>query len=183
MSAAAGEAITIPARLTARQLADEIGVEVSEVEAGLRTRSEPSMPEDYISADVAVAVARDLGVEVTIEPRDLALELLYEYELRGELVDEGMGRAARLVAGVVESIDELDDLIESASEHWSVARMPVVDRNILRIGLQELRSGDSPSTAVIISEAVRLAQTYSTERSAAFVNGVLATLARSVRGG
>lgn len=59
--------------------------------------------------------------------------------------------------------------------------MPLVDRNIIRLGLFELQSAPEPPTAVIVSEAVRLAQVYSTEKSGSFVNGVLATLARSVR--
>ena len=76
---------------------------------------------------------------------------------------------------------DLDEMIESVAERWSVARMPVVDRNIIRIALQELRVDKATPTAVVISEAVRLAQTYSTEKSAAFVNGVLATLAKTIR--
>jgi N utilization substance protein B len=59
--------------------------------------------------------------------------------------------------------------------------MPVIDRSILRLGLFELRHGRGVPTAVVVSEAVRLAKTYSTERSGAFVNGVLATLARAPR--
>jgi N utilization substance protein B len=60
--------------------------------------------------------------------------------------------------------------------------MPVIDRSILRIGLYELLEEEDVPTAVIVSEAVRLAKTYSTERSGSFVNGVLATLANEVRG-
>jgi N utilization substance protein B len=59
--------------------------------------------------------------------------------------------------------------------------MPVIDRSILRLGLFELRHGRETPTAVVVSEAVRLAKTYSTERSGAFVNGVLASLARTTR--
>ncbi len=59
--------------------------------------------------------------------------------------------------------------------------MPVVDRNIIRIALYELLSDPDTPTAVIVSEAVRLANTYSTEKSASFVNGVLATLAKTIR--
>ena len=60
--------------------------------------------------------------------------------------------------------------------------MPVLDRNILRIGLYELENDRDTPTAVIVAEAVRMAQTYSTERSGSFVNGVLAALAQDVRG-
>jgi N utilization substance protein B len=86
-----------------------------------------------------------------------------------------------MVSGVVGDAESLDTEIEEASEHWSVARMPLIDRAILRLGLWELRNEPGTPTSVVVSEAVRLANTYSTGRSGSFVNGVLATLARSVR--
>jgi transcription antitermination protein NusB len=117
------------------------------------------------------------------EPRDLALENLYQVEISGDTSDvEALtGKVGFLVRGVLDHREELDHEIESASEHWSVARMPVIDRSILRLGLFELRHSRETPTAVVVSEAVRLAKTYSTERSGAFVNGVLASLARSTR--
>ncbi len=117
------------------------------------------------------------------EPRDLALQALYQAEITGDTSDleELTGRVGTLVRGVLEHKEELDNEIESASEHWSVARMPVIDRSILRLGLFELRHTQETPTAVVMSEAVRLAKTYSTERSGAFVNGVLAALARAPR--
>lgn len=115
------------------------------------------------------------------EPRDLALKTLYQVEITGDISDLGdlTGKAGRLVRGVLEHKEQLDHEIESASEHWSVARMPVIDRSILRLGLFELRHTPETPTPVVVSEAVRLAKTYSTERSGSFVNGVLASLARS----
>jgi N utilization substance protein B len=117
------------------------------------------------------------------EPRDVALQALYQAEISGDTseFDALAGRVEFLVRGVLEHKEELDNEIESASEHWSVARMPVIDRSILRLGLFELRHGRETPTAVVVSEAVRLAKTYSTERSGAFVNGVLASLARTTR--
>jgi N utilization substance protein B len=117
------------------------------------------------------------------EPRDVALQALYQAEISGDTseFDELAGRVGFLVRGVLDHKEELDNEIESASEHWSVARMPVIDRSILRLGLFELRHGRETPTAVVVSEAVRLAKTYSTERSGAFVNGVLASLARTTR--
>ncbi|HEU4916912.1 MAG TPA: transcription antitermination factor NusB [Acidimicrobiia bacterium] len=117
------------------------------------------------------------------EPRDVALQALYQAEISGDSseFDDLKGKAGFLVRGVLEHKEELDNEIESASEHWSVARMPVIDRSILRLGLFELHHGRETPTAVVVSEAVRLAKTYSTERSGAFVNGVLASLARSAR--
>ncbi|MGD2043706.1 MAG: transcription antitermination factor NusB [Acidimicrobiia bacterium] len=171
----------IPARLTVSALARAIGRDLLEVQAALRARNEPDAPDDVLGADIAAAIARTLGLAVTVEPRDLALERLYEYETRGEVgVDVG-GRAGAMVEGVISDLDELDGLIESVSEHWSVARMPVIDRNILRIGVHELRHDPATPTPVVVAEAVRLAQTYSTEKSPSFVNGVLATLAKTIR--
>lgn len=183
MTPSAADATTIPARVTARQLAEAIGREVAEVVAALTARGEPNSSEDYLDHAVARAVARSLGAEVTIETRDLVLEALYETETRGEHTTELTDRAGRMAFGVLGARESLDKEIESASEHWSVARMPVIDRNILRIGLYELENEPGTPVAVIMSEAVRLAQTYSTERSASFVNGVLATLAKRVREG
>ncbi len=182
MSRGKPQAVTIPARVTTTELAEWTGRPLEEVQAVLAARSEASAPEDVIGPELAVAVARALGVELKVEPRDLALETLYELDTRGEKESEGLtGRAGRLVAGVQEHREELDHEIESASDHWSVARMPVVDRSILRLGLFELRHEPDIPTGVIVSEAVRLARTYSTERSGSFVNGVLASLARSAR--
>lgn len=175
--------LVIPARVTAERLAEVIDRGIEEVQAVLRAREEPDTPDDVLGAELAIAVSRILGVTVTVESRDLALERLYEYETRGEMGSDVGGRAGAIVEGVVSDLDELDEMIESVSEHWSVARMPVIDRNIIRIGLHELLSDPMTPTAVVVSEAVRLANTYSTEKSSSFVNGVLATLAKSIRVG
>lgn len=180
MTSRAGDGVSIPARLTAKELAEVIGRDIAEVTSVLRARGEPDSPQDFIDSDLAREIADLLGARVTVEQRDKALEALYEYELRGELASGPGGRAERMAHGVIDELDELDRLIEDASEHWSVARMPLLDRNILRLGLFELRHTETPA-AVVISEAVRLAQAYSTGRSGSFVNGVLATLAAKVR--
>ncbi|MCI0678039.1 MAG: transcription antitermination factor NusB [Actinobacteria bacterium] len=114
------------------------------------------------------------------EPRDQALECLYTHEMTGER-PPASGRAAKLVNGVLADLEGLDRRIEDVSEHWAVSRMPVIDRNILRMALFELESEPGVPTAVVVAEAVRLASTYSTERSATFVNGVLSSLARRTR--
>lgn len=173
--------LIIPARVTVSDLSKWIDRPLTEIEAVLEARDEPSSSDDVLGADLAIAVAATLGVVATVEPRDLALERLYEFETRGEVGADVGGRAGAIIDGVITNLDDLDGMIESVSEHWSVARMPVIDRNIIRIALYELRSDEHASTAVVISEAVRLAQTYSTEKSSAFVNGVLATLARTLR--
>ena len=92
----------------------------------------------------------------------------------------GIGaKAKRLVTGVTENLEEIDATLEAASHNWKLARMPAVDRSILRVAVYELTHTETP-VGVVISEAIELAKRYSTERSGAFVNGVLATLAESV---
>ena len=82
---------------------------------------------------------------------------------------------------VMAHVDELDEAIALASDHWSIDRMPVIDRAVIRLGLYELRYVPGTPAAVIVNEAVRLAKTYSTQRSGVFVNGVLAALAETER--
>lgn len=122
---------------------------------------------------------------MSTEPRDLALQALYRIDRTGEVGSlEGMPpRARRMIEGVIAHSDELDHAIGGASDHWSIERMPVIDRAILRLGLYELRHAPATPAAVIVNEAVRLAKTYSTQRSGAFVNGVLAALAETERPG
>ena len=169
--------VQIPARITVRRLAQAIDRPESEVVAVLKSRGEPDAPQDVVDHEVAASVASALGCEVRVEARDLALEVLYEFETRGELADLPQGRVADYVLGVTAGLEDLDSRIEEASEHWSVSRMPAVDRNILRLAVYELENHPETSTGVILSEAIRLAQTYSTEKSSSFVNGVLAAIA------
>ncbi len=119
----------------------------------------------------------------TSEPRDLALQALYQADRTGDPGDLSRlpVKARRLVEGVMAQIDELDETIGLASDHWSIDRMPVIDRAIIRLGLYELRYVPGTPAAVIVNEAVRLAKTYSTQRSGVFVNGVLAALAETER--
>ena len=175
------EARIIPARLTVKELAEILAIDVGVARRILAEGGQDVAEEDLIGADMAIGVGSQVGVSLTVESRDLALERLYEYESRGELSEDPGGRAGVIVEGVISSIDELDAMIEEVAEHWSVARMPLIDRNILRIALFELKSDQLTPTPVVLAEAVRLGQTYSTERSSAFINGVLATLADTVR--
>ena len=119
------------------------------------------------------------------EPRDLALTALYEADQRGlshPVIDSKLPtKAQRLIEGVSCRVVELDSSIDAVSARWRVARMPPVDRTILRLGLYELRYEPETPMAVVVSEAFRLAQVYSTERSGAFVNGILAKLAVTER--
>jgi transcription antitermination protein NusB len=81
-----------------------------------------------------------------------------------------------VVAGVERSLPEIDALLAAHSEGWTVHRMAVVDRTILRVACYELRSG--LPTAVAINEAVDAAKRLSTDDSGRFINGVLGRIAR-----
>jgi len=111
--------------------------------------------------------------------RDEVLEALYEADLRAAPPDTAAldEVGAALAQGVWEEVGELDRALGEVATDWRVERMPVVDRSILRLALWELRHRTGLPAGVIISEAVRLAKAYSTERSGAFVNGVLGHLA------
>ncbi len=117
--------------------------------------------------------------------RKRALDVLYEADLRGisavEVLDAKVEAVeppvnpytSELVWGVVEHADQIDDLLSTYSEGWSLERMPAVDRNLLRIGTFELLWAQEVPDAVAISEAVTLAKALSTDESPSFVNGLL----------
>jgi transcription antitermination protein NusB len=120
--------------------------------------------------------------------RKRALDVLFEAEVRGipvlDLLAERVaaadppvpGYAAELVRGVHEHAGQIDELLGAYSQGWVLARMPAVDRNILRIGTYELLWRDEVPDAVAISEAVSLAGALSTDDSPGFVNGLLGRL-------
>lgn len=118
---------------------------------------------------------------MTTEPRELALEALYQADVGGETADPAhglSGKARRFVAGVHEHQAAIDARLEDVSDNWPVHRMPAVDRAVLRIAAYELLYEPDTPRAVVISEAVELAKKYSTQRSGGFINGVLAALAK-----
>ncbi|MEV8534027.1 transcription antitermination factor NusB [Streptomyces sp. NPDC051211] len=78
-----------------------------------------------------------------------------------------------LVEGYAERVNRIDDLIATYAVDWDLDRMPVADRNIVRLGAYELIWVDETPDAVAIDEAVQLAKEFSTDDSPAFVNGLL----------
>jgi N utilization substance protein B len=88
--------------------------------------------------------------------------------------------AREIVAGVIEHHSEIDDLLETYSEGWSIERMPNVDRAILRVGIWEILYTDTPN-GVVVNEAVDVAKEYSTEESGGFINGLLSRVAGTQR--
>ncbi|MBA4247532.1 MAG: transcription antitermination factor NusB [Microbacterium sp.] len=130
--------------------------------------------------------------------RKRALDMLYIADVRQVPIAEILGEEARraaaatqrasswayaeqIVRGVDDSLAEIDALIEQHAVGWTLARMPVVDRAILRLATWELRENPDIPTAVAIAEAMELASVLSTDDSAPFVNGVLGAIADDVR--
>ncbi|SHJ93220.1 NusB antitermination factor [Pseudonocardia thermophila] len=122
--------------------------------------------------------------------RKRALDILFESEARGEDPLEVLAHrrttddappvsdyAATLVEGVVAHRERIDQLLAEHAEGWTVARMPAVDRTLLRIGVYELLWEDDVDDPVAITEAVELARTLSTDDSPRFLNGVLGRIA------
>jgi N utilization substance protein B len=123
------------------------------------------------------------------EARERALSLLYEAETKDKapalVLDElpvpPDPFAADLVAGVGERLEVIDSLVAKHSIGWALDRMPALDRAILRMATYELLARPDVPTAVVLSEAVELAGSYSTDESGRFVNGVLSSIAAEVR--
>ncbi|MBI5345507.1 MAG: transcription antitermination factor NusB [Deltaproteobacteria bacterium] len=107
--------------------------------------------------------------------REKALQRLYNADISDNMPDAGelKGYGLTLVEGVLERKGEIDSQIEANSDNWAIGRMPVVDRNILRIAVYELRYCPDTPYKVAIDEAVELAKRYGGEGSGAFVNGIL----------
>ena len=123
--------------------------------------------------------------------RKRALDILFASELRSEdpvvaldrAIEAGEGPTndytSTLVRGVAEHLPRIDEVLTTYSKGWTLARMPVVDRNVLRIGVYELLWGDADVPEnVAVSEALHLVQDLSTDDSPAFVNGVLGSIMR-----
>ena len=128
--------------------------------------------------------------------RKRALDILYAADVRQITVETALATEAEraaseparaaswlyareIVDGVVDHKDEIDELIETYSQGWTLARMPVIDRAILRIAIWELLHNDEVPHAVAIDEAVESAKTLSTDDSAGFINGLLGRIAQT----
>jgi transcription antitermination protein NusB len=123
------------------------------------------------------------------DARRLAAGILHQADVAGRDATEVLGErrelgervptfAEELVRGVTDHRAELDALIAEHSEGWTVARMPVVDRTVLRIACFELLHRQDVPQGAVISQAVEAAKELSTEDSSRFVNGVLGKIAR-----
>lgn len=125
--------------------------------------------------------------------RRLALQALCCLDVQGQkaadLVDEFIGEAKddadtiaaarEVLASAVADCDECDKLLTRHASRWELHRLAMVDRNILRLAICELRARAAPA-GVIITEAIKLAREFSTAESPRFINGVLDAVAKEI---
>jgi len=124
----------------------------------------------------------------------MALQALYAMDLTGQWEEEGSERlyekdrwpssashALTILTGVLERKEPIDKAIGGHTDHWSVSRMNLIDRNILRIAVYELLFCDDIPPKVSINEAIELGKLYGTRETKRFLNGVLDRIAQHPR--
>jgi transcription antitermination protein NusB len=133
------------------------------------------------------------------QSRERALQALYQLELKGastpaEALEQAWAASAEegprdeetnsfaleLVKGVQEHLKDVDELIKKHSHNWKLDRMSRIDRNVLRLGVFELKYRDDIPSKVSLNEAVELGKKFGGEQSSAFINGLLDKLAQDL---
>lgn len=131
--------------------------------------------------------------------RSIAMQSLYEwdfYNRKKDSIDKIVERNIKdfgpgledvnfvwdLIRGITKYIIEIDKIIEKAAPEWPILQIPIVDRNVLRVGLYELLYSDKKEVPpkVAINEAIELAKTFGGESSGKFINGVLGTVYKQI---
>ena len=127
------------------------------------------------------------------QSREIALQILFQMEfapqirisqfmeLYGETFNQNtLNYADIIVQGVRTHLEKIDQMIQSASSHWKISRMAIIDRNILRMATYEMKfMPDSLKPNIVINESIELAKKYGAEESSKFVNGLLDQISRS----
>ncbi len=128
--------------------------------------------------------------------REYALQILFQIDfISGNVGDESFERfwsdkkesadvkkfSKELVIGTISKLNEIDLIIERATENWPLKRMAAVDRNILRLATYEILYRKDIPPAVTINEAVEIAKKFSQAESAPFINGILDRLSKEMR--
>jgi N utilization substance protein B len=125
--------------------------------------------------------------------REHALQILFQLDIRKDKPssavlkhfwaeykpdDEVKAFAEELVKGTYKHLPKINDLIHQCAKNWSLDRMAVVDRNVLRMAIYEILYRMDIPTSVTINEAIEIAKKFGTDESGAFVNGILDRVAR-----
>ncbi len=122
------------------------------------------------------------------------MQVLYQWDFRGKPtgvlpamiehgiqefgtdIDENKKYISDTVDGIIDNLADIDVQIEKYAENWPIDQMSLVDRNILRIGVYELKFNDAIPAKVAINEAIELAKNYGGPSSGKFVNGILGAM-------
>jgi N utilization substance protein B len=127
------------------------------------------------------------GLKSRRKSREFALQALYQWDITRRDIQQVIAQSGehfflekgedefseRIIRGVVGHLQELDQLIEGYSENWRLDRMPVIDRNILRMAAFELLYCEEIPPKVTLNEAVELGKQFGTDDSGSFINGIL----------
>lgn len=126
--------------------------------------------------------------------RELALRILYQWEIqKGDIEPQievfwkqnpthpdVQSFATRIAMGACRHIEEIDSIIERFSENWTMDRISIVDKNIMRSSIYEMLYEREIPSKVSINEAIEIAKRYGTEDSSQFVNGILDRVKREM---
>ncbi len=125
--------------------------------------------------------------------RTIVLQTLYQWDFNGKREDSAIpilkhnmkdfapdfddsGFSEKLVLGVINQLDAIDKDISTHAPEWPIEQITIVDRNILRVGIYEMKYDESIPAKVAINEAIELAKAFGGESSGKFVNGVLGAI-------
>jgi N utilization substance protein B len=128
--------------------------------------------------------------------REYALQMLFQWDITHDSIDQIASTffedqeedrtvedfARQLVIRTVEHIEKIDELIQRHAEHWRLDRMATVDRNLLRLAIQEFLVDKETPKTVVVNEAIEIARRYSTQESPQFINGILDSIKRELEG-
>lgn len=126
--------------------------------------------------------------------REYALQMLFQHDFAGDrggpaftedqwidikLNDDLKKFSRELVSGALKHLEEIDNIIQEAAEHWEMDRMAAVDRNIMRCAVYEILYRKDIPAAVTINEALEIAKKYSSLEASSFINGLLDKIAHT----
>ncbi|MGE7999409.1 transcription antitermination factor NusB [Lysinibacillus sp. NPDC093190] len=116
------------------------------------------------------------------EAREKALQVLFQLDNTDLTVEEAMGHIKgqptnvfyeKIVTGTVEHLEKIDATLEQHLEKWSLARLPKIERTVLRLAVYEILYMPETPKRVVLNEAIELCKTFGDDGSSKFVNGVL----------
>jgi transcription antitermination protein NusB len=132
-------------------------------------------------------------VSLRTKSREFAMQMLFQWDVSRQdpaKLEENFWRGAKaadttrafanqLFEGATREVASLDDVIAKHAENWRLERLAAIDRAILRLGIYELRSTETPPK-VVLNEAVEMAKKFSSDGAGAFVNGILDSFRKSM---